>query len=135
MIKMILAVIAGFIVWTILWLGSDQVLMNASRDWYGAHQLAFETAYLNDGPFTADTTVLFLHLVRAVIFSLMAGFLAAFISGENKRAPLGLGVLLVLFGVGIQSMAWDLLPVWYHVIFLALLLPCTMLGGRLRTKL
>src|SRR5687768_2253883 len=40
MVRLILPVVVGFAVWTVLWLGSDQMLINASKDWYGAHQYA-----------------------------------------------------------------------------------------------
>ena len=134
MIRLILAVVAGFAVWTILWLGSDQVLINASKDWYGAHQYAFETAMLNATPFTPDTTILLMHLVRCVVISLMAGFLAAVVARETRKAPLALGIVLFLFGLMIQVMAWNYLPIWYHAIFLLLLIPMTVLGGRLRSN-
>ena len=132
MVRIILGVIAGFLVWSIVWIGSDQVLMNLSSGWYGAHQLSFETAMLNQTPFTPDNTILVMHIVRSIIISLMAGFLAAFIANENKKAPLILGVLLLLFGLMVQIMAWNYLPVWYHVAFLALLVPVTVLGGKLK---
>ncbi|HLA94203.1 MAG TPA: hypothetical protein VK612_00675 [Pyrinomonadaceae bacterium] len=132
MLKIVLGVIAGFVAWSVLWLGSDSVLMTASPNWYGAHQLAFEKAMGLGESFTADSTILVMHLVRSIIISLMCGFLAAFIAGENKRAPLILGVLLLAFGTLIQAMAWNYIPIWYHVIFLVLLIPVTVLGGKLK---
>ncbi|MBK9155498.1 MAG: hypothetical protein IPM25_15030 [Chloracidobacterium sp.] len=134
MVRIILGVVAGFIVWSILWVGSDQVLMNLSRDWYGAHQNGFETAMMNGQPFAVDTTILVLHIIRSIIFSLMAGFLAAFIANENRKAPLVLGILLLLFGLGVQVMVWNYLPVWYHVVFLGLLVPMTVVGGKLKSS-
>ena len=132
MVRIILGVVAGFLVWSIVWVGSDQVLINLSRGWYGAHQFQFENAMFNQTPFTPDKTILGLHIVRSITISLMAGFLAAFIANENKKAPLVLAVLLLLFGLMVQIMAWNYLPVWYHVIFLALLVPVTVLGGKLK---
>jgi hypothetical protein len=132
MIRIILGVVAGFIAWSILWLGSDQLLISLSRDWYGNHQYAFQNAMVNQTPFTPDTTILLLHLLRAVIISILAGFLAAIVARENRRTPMILGVLLLLFGIAVQALAWSYLPIWYHVIFLALLIPMTILGGRLK---
>lgn len=134
MVRLILGVVAGFIVWSILWVGSDQVLINLSRDWYGAHQHGFENSIINGQPFTADTTILAIHIVRSIIFSLMAGFLAAFIANENRKAPLVLGILLLLFGIMVQVMVWNYLPVWYHLVFLGLLVPMTVAGGKLRSS-
>lgn len=133
MVRIILGVIAGFVVWSILWLGSDQVLILLSKSWYAQHQFRFEDAMLNQASFTPDNTILVMHLVRSIVISLMAGFLAAFIAGENRKAPLALGVLLFLFGLMVEIMAWNYLPIWYHGIFLVLLIPVTVIGGRLRS--
>lgn len=132
MVKMVLGVIAGFVAWSILWVGSDQLLMTASANWYRAHQLGFEKAYINGEPFTADTTILIMHIVRSVIISIMSGFLAAVVAGENRKAPLILGIVLFLFGLMVEIVAWNYLPVWYHIVFLALLIPMTLLGGKLK---
>ncbi len=134
MVRIILGVVAGFIVWSVIWVGSDQVLMNASPDWYGSHQDRLQTAIFNEKPFPADSTILAMHLVRSVIISLMAGFLAAFVANENRKAPLALGIVLLLFGLMVQVMVWNYLPVWYHIAFLALLVPATLAGGRLRSR-
>jgi uncharacterized membrane protein YeaQ/YmgE (transglycosylase-associated protein family) len=132
MVKVVLGVIAGFVAWTILWLGSDMVLMTLSPSWYGAHQLKFEQAMGLGEPFVADTTILLMHLVRSIIISVICGFLAAMIAGENRRTPLILGVLLLLFGIGVEVAAWNYLPVWYHIVFLLLLIPATVIGGKLK---
>lgn len=134
MVRIILAAIAGFIAWSILWVGSDQVLMSAMPDWYGAHQLGFERAMTNKEAFAPDMTILVMHIVRSIIISIMSGFLAAMIAGENRRSPLILGVLLLLFGIMVEVMAWNYLPIWYHIVFLALLIPMTLLGGRLKSS-
>jgi len=132
MLRIILGVVAGFIAWTILWLGSDQLLMSFSPGWYGNHQHSFEAAMVNKTSFVPDTTILLMHLGRALIITIMAGFIAAVVSGENRKAPLVLGVLLLLFGIGVQAMAWSYLPIWYHIIFLLLLVPLSILGGKMK---
>jgi hypothetical protein len=130
--RIILGVIAGFIVWSIIWVGSERVLSAIWPEWYGAHQIAFEAAVASGGAFKADTTILLMNLVRGSIVSVISGFLAALIAGENKRSPLILVVLLVAFGLVIVAMSWSYVPVWYHIIFTALLIPMTMLGGKLK---
>ena len=134
MIRIILGVIAGFISWSIVWVGSEKILSTIWPEWYGANQLAFEAAVSSGGAFTADTTILLMNIVRGSIISVMSGFLASLIAGENKRSPLILGFLLVAFGLLVVVMSWSYVPVWYHVIFTALLIPMTILGGRLRTN-
>jgi hypothetical protein len=132
MLKIVLGVIAGFVAWSIIWVGSDEVLKIASPMWYGAHQLGFEKAVTNGEPFTADTTILIMHLVRNAIVSIMSGFLAAFIAGENRRAPMILGIILLLVGIAVEAYAWNYAPAWYHVLFVLLLVPMTLFGGKLK---
>jgi hypothetical protein len=132
-VRIVLGVMAGFITWSIVWVGSEKVLSAIWPEWYGAHQLAFEATVAKGGQFIADTTILLMNIVRGSIVSVMSGFLAALITGENKRAPLILGLLLVVFGLLIVVLSWPYIPIWYHVIFTALLLPMTMMGGKLKT--
>ena len=132
MVRIILGVIVGFIAWSILWLGSDQVLRSASPGWYGAHELRFESAKINETPFVADSMMLILHLVRSVIISFMSGFLAAVVANESKKTTLVLGILLLAFGIYVQFSVWKFIPVWYHFLFLFLLIPITMMGGKLK---
>ena len=133
MLRIVLGVISGFIAWLIAWVGSEKIL---SAIWpaFGAHQRAFEEAIKNGGQFTADTTMLLTHIVLGSIVSLMSGFLAALIAGENIRAPLVLGILLVAFGLLKAVMSWRYVPIWYHVIFTALLIPMTIMGGKLKRR-
>ena len=132
MVRIILGVIAGFIAWSIIWVGSEKALSAIWPEWYGANQVAFEEAVANGGAFTADTTILLMNIVRGSIVSVISGFLAALIAGENRRSPLILVVLLVAFGLVIVAMSWSYVPLWYHIIFTSLLIPMTMVGGKLR---
>jgi hypothetical protein len=133
MLRTVLGVIAGFFAWAIVWLGIEKILSAIWPEGYGAHQLAFEEAVANGGQFTADTTLLLMHIVIGSIVSVMSGFLAALIAGENKRAPLVLGFVLLAFGLLKVVLSWPYVPIWYHVIFTALLIPMTMMGGKLKT--
>ncbi|HQX56060.1 MAG TPA: hypothetical protein PLP07_09040 [Pyrinomonadaceae bacterium] len=131
MIRIILGVIAGFLAWSIVWIGSDQVMVSTIA-WYGEHQNAFEKAFTNKEPFQADSTVLAMNIVRSIITSLMAGYLTAIVANENRRSTMILGLLLLLFGAAVEIAAWNYLPVWYHAVFLALLIPCTIVGGKIK---
>ena len=188
MIRIILGILAGFIAWSIIWVGSDQVLIS-SLDWYRHHQEGFALAMVNNAPFEASTTILIMNLVRSVITSLMAGFIASYVSSlsgripivvggtlflliifvgfrtafqsedslpvfgggllmvfltvslayfskflikDNLRAALVLSILLLLVGVLVEIIAWRYLPIWYHFLFLFLLIPATLAGGKLK---
>ena len=130
MLRIVLGVIGGFIGWMIVWIGSEKII-SALWPAFGVHQKAFEEAIKNGGQFTADTTMLLTHIVLGSIVSVMAGALAALIAGENSKAPLFAGILLLLMGIAKAVMSWQYVPLWYHVVFTAMLLPLAILGGRL----
>ena len=132
MLRIVLGVIAGFVSWLIVWVGSEKIL---SAVWpaFGVHQRAFEEAIKNGGQFTADTTMLLTHIVLSSIVSVMAGSLAAVIAGENSRAPLVLGFMLLALGILKAVMSWPYVPIWYHIIFTGILLPMAIMGGKLIT--
>ena len=132
MVRIVVGVIGGFFAWAIAWFGSEKILSAIWPAGFGAHQRAFEAALANGGQFTADTTLLLMHIVIGSIVSVMSGFLAALIAGENKRAPLILGFLLVAFGLLKVVLSWPYVPIWYHVLFTALLFPMSIMGGRLK---
>jgi hypothetical protein len=133
MVRTILGVVAGFFAWMIVWFGFELAL---SAVWpeFGAHQAAFQEAIEHDGPFTPDGLILMVHVVLASIISAVAGLVAALVAGGNKRAPFIAGILLLAVGLLKALMSWSYVPVWYHVLFTAVLLPMTILGGRLRTS-
>jgi Na+-translocating ferredoxin:NAD+ oxidoreductase RnfD subunit len=132
MVRIVLGVILGFFAWVIAWFGGEKIL---SAIWpaFGVHQAAFQAAIEHGGQFTADTTILLIHIVLGSIVSVMSGFLAALIAGENKRAPLILGFLLLAFGLLKAAMSWPYVPIWYQVIFTAILIPMAIIGGKLKT--
>ncbi len=131
MLRIVLGVIAGFVAWSILWVGSDQVLIS-TIDWYSAHQFAFQKAMFNKEAFEPNQTILIMHLVRCAIVSIMAGFIAAFVANENRRSTIILGILLLIVGIIVEVVTWNYLPIWYHIVFLLLLVPMTIAGGRLK---
>ena len=132
MLRIVLGVIAGFIAWMIVWVGAEKII---SAIWpaFGVHQAEFQAAIENGGQFTANSTMLLTHIVLGAIVSVISGFLAALVAGENKRAPLGLGFLLLAVGLLKAAMSWQYVPIWYHVIFTAILLPMAIVGGKLKT--
>ena len=135
MVRIVLGVIAGFIAWSIAWVGGEKVLSAMMPEGFGAQQRAFQAAVENGGQFTADTTLLLTHIVLGSIVSVISGFLAALIARENRRAPLVLGFLLLALGLLKAVLSWPYVPLWYQVIFTALLLPMTIMGGKLKTTI
>jgi hypothetical protein len=133
MARIILGVVVGFLAWPLVFVGSEMVLSAVWPEWYGTHQRAFTAAIKTGSAFTADNGILLIHIVCASVGAVVAGFVAALVARENKRAPLIAGLLLTAVALLKAVMAWPYVPVWYHVVFTVALLPLTIVGGRLKT--
>jgi len=133
MMRIALGVFGGFVAWLVVWIGAEKIFSAIWPAWFGAHQVAFTAAIKSGGPFTADTMILVMQIVLVCFASVVAGFVAARIARENKRAPLILGIVLLAFGLLKVTMSWQFVPVWHHVLFAALLIPMTIAGGRFKT--
>lgn len=131
MVRIILGVIVGFIVWSIVWVGSEQTL---GRFWaeFGTHSLETEKALTNNTSLDTSPVIAIANLIRSFLTSIIAGYLAALVAGEFKKSTMILGVILLAIGVAVEYMFWNIAPAWYHVLFVLFLLPMTILGGRLR---
>ena len=95
--------------------------------------LAFpdQTEAFNEGEPITGTVFLVGALDLRVICSLALGLVnAALAKSRSRGAVLTMAVLLLLTGIAIQPEVWSLVPLWYHSIFLALLVPVCLLGGR-----
>lgn len=116
-----LGVIAGFVVWSVLWLCANFALRA------GGMLPATPTE-----PLHAATPVLML-LVVSMICSIVAGYAAARVAHVPVAAVV-LGVVLLVVGIVVQAKYWALMPVWYSVAFIVLLLPMTVAGGRMAAR-
>lgn len=120
-IQIVLGVFAGFMLWGLLWVGGNQVLIRLMPD-----------SFNKDGS-TNSVGILILLLVLSIIYSLGSGFLTmAIAQGESLVPVIVLGVLLLLVGIMVQRQYWSVMPLWYHAIFLIMLIPAAILGGWLR---
>jgi hypothetical protein len=131
MVRKILGVIAGFLLWSIIWVGSDAIFSMISPDW-GKTSADFREAVANKTPYTLGSAVLIALLVKSLLVSAISGFVTAVIARENVKSALVLGILLLLFGIFVQATHWNYMPLWYHIPFLLLLIPMTVLGGMLK---
>lgn len=132
MIRIIFGALAGFIVWLTLLLVSDFIWIALSPEWYGRHQTELQAAVNNKTPFMADSAIILIAMLRSMIFLVIAGFVAAVISKENLKAPFGAGILVFVFGIFIHSAFWNNAPLWYHILNLLVVIPMTILGGKLK---
>lgn len=114
------AVLAGAVVWAVLWIGGNATLAAALPDVVVA------------GERLDHVGVLLFLIVYSSALSLLAGFTTAKVRGPSPRTAVWVLAMLQLgLGLFFEISSWDLLPVWYHLIFLALVVPMTVAGGRL----
>lgn len=117
------AMVAGTVVWGILW--------NVGNLGFGA---AFPDHYVVGRPITSIGMLVGM-IGYSVVLSVIAGWVAAAIKGapDAMVAVKGLAALNLLIGVVSEVSYWDMMPVWYHIVFLALVVPATLAGGRLKS--
>jgi hypothetical protein len=129
--RIVLGVVAGFIAWSVVWVGSEGVLGRLWAD-YAAHSIAAERAFVNGEALNSSPIIAMVNLVRSFLTSIIGGYIAALVAGEYRRVTMILGIILIAVGMGVEYMFWNLAPAWYHIIFVLMLYPMTVLGGRLR---
>jgi len=118
-----LAVIAGFVLWSVLWL-----CFNVGLNKFGIIPAALTEPLVRAGPLAA-------LLIGSIVLSIISGYVTASIAGPPASPAVAtLGVLLLLTGIYFQSKVWHLMPLWYHLTFLVLLIPMCFAGARLRTS-
>lgn len=117
------AVVAGFVLWTVLYLGSNSLLSIATPE-----------SFNPDGS-TDSAALLVLILVLSMVYSVVSGWATARIAPAKAfGSSIALGVLLLLVGIGVQMQFWEVMPLWYHLIFLAALIPAVLVGYRVATN-
>ena len=118
--RAVFGVIAGYAVWTVLWLtGNNLIFAGAAESAAGGQRLE-------------NVGLLFGILALSVVCSLAAGAVTAAIAKSRARASvLIMAALLLVTGIGVQFSSWSLMPVWYHLAFLVLIVPVCLVGGRL----
>lgn len=123
MLRSLLAVVAGYAVWTVVFLGGSAGM-----------RAAFASLHDADGG-TAHLGLLLGYLALSVVASLAAGATTAKLSTDRPmRWVTVLAILLLATGIPVQIGSWSMLPVWYHLAFLGALVPATLLGGRSVTR-
>ncbi len=114
-------VVAAFVLWTVLWLGFTSIA--------GA---ALPEIIVPDEPLT-HVGVLSALLIYSAVISLAAGYVCAAVRKESPMKTVWIFALILLtVGLFVEITFWDLMPAWYHLIFLALIVPATVRGGNIK---
>ena len=121
MIRSILSVIISIVVWGVLWVGG------------GTGAAATMPERFNDQGGTFDSTILGALIGYSLILSLLAGYLCATIARRKMMLHVTvLAIIQLLIGIMVQSGMWEAMPLWYHLSFLALVIPGHLAGGWMR---
>jgi hypothetical protein len=123
MLRIVLGVIVGFVVWLGTNVGGGQ-LFGLSWPEYAAADPTMS--------FTAP--MLLARMALGVAATLAAGWIASTIARRRNTAALALGIVLVLFFIPVHAVLWDKFPLWYHLFFLFTLLPLCIAGGRIASR-
>jgi len=118
MAKKTLGVVAGLAAWMII-VTVVGAIMRASWPAYARVADAM----------TFTLPMLIARLSIGAVATLAAGLVTASIARGSTIARVLPGVLLVVGFIPVHVMLWDKFPVWYHLTFLASLVPLTYLGG------
>jgi hypothetical protein len=117
------AVVAGFVLWTALWLA------------FGVGLQAAMPARVAPGQPVTHAGVLLAYLIWSVAISALSGYVCAAVKGERPMKTVWVFALILLaVGIGFEASAWALTPVWYHLVFLTFLVPATVWGGGVRAR-
>jgi lysylphosphatidylglycerol synthetase-like protein (DUF2156 family) len=123
--RLVLGVIAGVTIWSLLWIAGT-----------GAAQAAFPDV-LDPAQRLEHVGALLGYIAYSVVLSLLSGYVAAAAAAAGgaraaMRAAWIVAVILLGLGIFFEVLYWEMLPVWYHLVFLALLVPATVYGGKLK---
>ena len=118
--RSIFAVVLGYVLWTLVWLGAWAVAATVSPD-----------SFAEDGT-SANALLLAAFVALGALLSVIGGIVTAWTAQAVARGAVrALAILLLASGLFFQLQSWDAMPVWFHLPFLASLYPCTVLGGKL----
>lgn len=122
MMRSILAFIAGLLGWVVTASVLNRLLRLGMPGYLAAEPtLAFTLA------------MLWARLILGAASSGVAGFVVARIAPTRAWLPLAVGVLLLMLFIPLHYTLWNKFPLWYHLVFLASLVPFVALGARLCT--
>jgi hypothetical protein len=115
------AVVTGAVLWAILWVGGAAI---AQRIW---------PELIIPGQRLDHTGALLGYVAYSIIVSVISGYVTARIAA-GTRAVATLAAIQLALGIAIEGASWQLTPAWYHIVFLALLVPAILWGGSLARR-
>ncbi len=121
MTRSILAIIVPVLCWGLLWVGGNAVVSSI-----------LPQKFAEGIPQTTAVLVFFICYSSAL--SIGAGALCTKIAARLKmRHVVILAIVQLAIGILVQASVWTQMPLWYHLMFLALVIPAHLCGGALAT--
>ena len=123
MMRKVASVFVGIVVWFCIATAFNSALRIAWPDYAAAEKTM---------AFTLGMQVA--RLLLGAFASICAGFAAEVVARGSATPVRALAVLLLLLFIPVHYGLWDKFPIWYHFVFLASLVPVTLLGAAWRAK-
>jgi hypothetical protein len=119
MVKTVISVVAGALVWILLVTASDRLMRHFWPDYASV--------------FTAmnfTLPMMIARLTESTVALIAASYATVRLDRESRVAPWALGVLMLAFFAPFHYTIWDKFPIWYHAYFLASLIAVPLLVAR-----
>ena len=120
--KQVLGVVVGLMMWFVAAVVAGVLLRSVWPEYVAAS---------GDMSFTLPMKITRLSIGALATFA--AGGVTALI-GRSSRMAVVTGALLLLIFIPEHISLWDKFPIWYHLTFLASLVPLAVVGGRMADR-
>jgi hypothetical protein len=120
--RTILACLAGLLTWAVVVTLINRVLRLSLPNYTAAEQTLLFTLSMK-----------WARLLMAIVTSVVAGAVTAWISRSSRWAPLIVGSVVLAIFVPAHIAIWSKFPVWYHLTFLLTIIPAVLVGALLPT--
>ena len=120
-LRIILGVLVGLVVWTVVVTACDIAMRKLWIDY-----ALVEKSLV----FTLPMKIM--RLWESAVTSLVSGYAVALVAKERRKAPLATGALIFAMFLPSHISIWHKFPVWYHLTFFTSLVLLSLAGGLLR---
>jgi hypothetical protein len=83
----------------------------------------------------SHTGALVAFVLYSAMLSILAGYITAAVRGATPMVSVWvLACIQLVLGFAFEAAFWHMTPLWYHLVFLAFIVPATVWGGLVRVK-
>ena len=118
--RSIFACLAGLLAWIVVVTVINRVLRLSMPNYTAAEQTLQFTLSMK-----------WARLLMAIVTSVVAGAVTAWISRSTRWAPLIVGSVVFAMFVPVHIAIWSKFPAWYHLTFLLTIIPAVLVGALL----